>query len=120
MQLFFGFVILISVIDLKILFKNVTKYDKKIYADFLKFHQKVFGLKYSTIIYGIATFFLSFGSMISPTLTKILVKEKSDYIYPNAGFRLQLKDLENVLTYCQYDSISSKCYVREDEDRYYL
>lgn len=34
-------------IDLKILFKNVTKYDKEIYADFLKFHQKVFGLKYS-------------------------------------------------------------------------
>ena len=31
------------------------------------------------------------------------VKEKRDYIYPNAGFRLQLKDLENVLTYCQYD-----------------
>lgn len=44
-------------------------------------YPKVFGLKYSTIIYGIATFFLSFGSMISPTLTKILVKEKSDYKY---------------------------------------
>lgn len=34
-------------IDLKILFKNVTKYNKEIYTDFLKFHQKVFGLKYS-------------------------------------------------------------------------
>ena len=44
-------------------------------------YPKVFGLKYSTVIYGIATFFLSFGSMISPTLTKILVKEKEDYKY---------------------------------------
>lgn len=35
------------VINLKILFKNITKYDKEIYTDFLKFHQKVFGLKYS-------------------------------------------------------------------------
>ena len=34
-------------INLKILFKNITKYDKEIYTDFLKFHQKVFGLKYS-------------------------------------------------------------------------
>lgn len=34
-------------INLKILFKNVTKYDEEIYTDFLKFHQKVFGLKYS-------------------------------------------------------------------------
>jgi len=41
------YVILILVINLKILFKNVTKYDKEIYTDFLKFHQKVFGLKYS-------------------------------------------------------------------------
>ncbi len=47
MQLFFSFVILILVINLKILFKNITKYDKEIYTDFLKFHQKVFGLKYS-------------------------------------------------------------------------
>ena len=34
-------------INLKILFKNVTKYNKEIYTDFLKFHKKVFGLKYS-------------------------------------------------------------------------
>lgn len=47
MQILFSFVILILVIDLKILFKNVTKYNKEIYTDFLKFHQKVFGVKYS-------------------------------------------------------------------------
>ena len=34
-------------INLKILFKNVTKYDKEVYTDFLKFHQKIFGLRYS-------------------------------------------------------------------------
>ena len=34
-------------INLKILFKNVTKYDKEVYTDFLKFHQNIFGLKYS-------------------------------------------------------------------------
>ena len=31
------------------------------------------------------------------------VREKREYIYPNNGFRLQLKDLEKVLIYCQYD-----------------
>lgn len=34
-------------INLKILFENITKYDKEIYTDFLKFHQKIFGFKYS-------------------------------------------------------------------------
>ena len=32
-----------------------------------------------------------------------LVKKIREYIYPNNGFRLQLKDLEKVLIYCQYD-----------------
>ena len=31
------------------------------------------------------------------------VKEKREYIYPNDGFRLQLKDLDKVLKYCKYD-----------------
>ena len=31
------------------------------------------------------------------------VKEKRDYIYPNDGFQLQLKDLDKVLKYCEYD-----------------
>ena len=31
------------------------------------------------------------------------VRDKREYIYPNNGFRLQLKDLEKVLIYCQYD-----------------
>ena len=47
LQLSFYFVILILVINLKILFKNVTKYDEEIYTNFLKFHQKTFGFKYS-------------------------------------------------------------------------
>ncbi len=34
-------------INLKIYFKNITKYDKKVYKQFLKFHQKIFGLKYT-------------------------------------------------------------------------
>ena len=31
------------------------------------------------------------------------VKDKREYIYPNNGFSLQLKDLDKVLKYCQYD-----------------
>ena len=31
------------------------------------------------------------------------VKERRFYIYPNDGFRLQLKDLEKVFEYCNYD-----------------
>lgn len=34
-------------INLKILFKNVTKYDEDMYKEFLAFHQKTFGLKHS-------------------------------------------------------------------------
>lgn len=34
-------------INLKILFKNTTKYNESIYIEFLQFHQKKFGLKYT-------------------------------------------------------------------------
>ena len=34
-------------IKLKILFKNTTKYNESIYIEFLQFHQKKFGLKYT-------------------------------------------------------------------------
>lgn len=32
---------------MKILYKNITKYDENMYKEFLSFHQKIFGLKYS-------------------------------------------------------------------------
>ena len=35
------------VINLKILFKNSTKYNESIYMEYLKFHEKKFGLKYT-------------------------------------------------------------------------
>lgn len=48
-------------INLKILFKNITKYDEDIYKEFLEFHQKKFGLRYSLytfFIIGLLLFFL--------------------------------------------------------------
>lgn len=41
------FVILLLVIILKILFKNKTKYNEEIYKEFLQFHQKIYGFRYS-------------------------------------------------------------------------
>lgn len=43
---FIFFDILSLVIDLKVLFKNKTKYDEKIYKIFLQFHQKIYGFRY--------------------------------------------------------------------------
>ena len=43
-------------INLKILFKNTTKYNKTIYLEFLQFHKKKFGLKYT--LYTILIIFL--------------------------------------------------------------
>ena len=40
------FDILSLVINLKVLFKNTTKYDKKIYREFINFHQKIYGFRY--------------------------------------------------------------------------
>lgn len=34
-------------INLKILFKNSTKYNESVYMEYLKFHEKKFGLKYT-------------------------------------------------------------------------
>lgn len=31
------------------------------------------------------------------------VKERREFIYPNEGFILQLKDFEKVIEYCNYD-----------------
>lgn len=48
-------------INLKILFKNSTKYNETIYTEFLKFHEKKFGLKYTlytALIVGLLLFCL--------------------------------------------------------------
>lgn len=41
------FAIIQMVIILKILFKNKTKYNEEIYTEFLQFHQKIYGFRYS-------------------------------------------------------------------------
>ena len=49
------------------------------------------------------------------------VKDKRFYIYPNDGFRLQLKDFERVLEFCNYDmekfrQIHKKLYEKQIEE----
>lgn len=41
------YVILYWVVNLKILYKNTTKYNESIYLEFLQFHKQKFGLKYT-------------------------------------------------------------------------
>ena len=56
---------------MKVLFKNITKYDKQTYDEFLKFHNDRFGHMYTfiTLLIGIALFYLISMQVIYHNIT---------------------------------------------------